>query len=97
MQYKIEIRPLATIEIIEAYDWYESQREGLGLEFLHELDVFYDSLLRNPETYSFYEDTVREGKLYRFPYKVIYEIFDEVIAVFSVFMTSQDPLIKRRG
>jgi hypothetical protein len=37
MQYKIEIRPLATIEIIEAYDWYESQREGLGLEFLHKL------------------------------------------------------------
>jgi len=91
MNHKIEIRPLATIEILEAYDWYESQREGLGLEFLHELDVFYDSLLRNPETYSFYEGTVREGKLHRFPYVIVYEVFDEVIAVFSVFMTSQDP------
>jgi len=75
MQYKIEIRPLATIEIIEAYDWYESQKEGLGPEFLHELNVFYDSLLRNPKRYSFYEGTVREGRLHRFPYVVVYEVF----------------------
>ena len=33
MPYSIELRPLATLEIIEAYDWYESQREGLGLNF----------------------------------------------------------------
>ena len=61
MSFKIEIRPLATIEIIEAYDWYESQREGLGVEFLNEVENFYNSLLRNPETYSFYERPVREG------------------------------------
>jgi hypothetical protein len=36
--YKIEVRSLATIEIIEAYDWYELQKEGLGLEFLNELE-----------------------------------------------------------
>ncbi len=41
MQYKIEIRPLATIEILEAYDWYELQKEGLGLDFLNELENFY--------------------------------------------------------
>ena len=50
MAYKIEVRPLATIEIIEAYDWYELQKEGLGLDFLNELDNFFDSLLRNPNT-----------------------------------------------
>ena len=33
MQYKIEVRPLAALEIIEAYDWYELQKAGLGLEF----------------------------------------------------------------
>jgi toxin ParE1/3/4 len=51
MAYKIEIRPLATIEIIEAYDWYELQREGLGIEFLMELEIFYTTLQRNPDTY----------------------------------------------
>ena len=53
MPYKIEVRTLATIEIMEAYDWYEMQREQLGLEFLEELDKFFESLLRNPHTYSY--------------------------------------------
>ncbi len=45
MDYKIEVRQLAVFEIIEAYDWYELQREELGLEFLDELDKLYENLL----------------------------------------------------
>lgn len=33
MSFKLETRPLAAIEILEAYDWYELAKEGLGLEF----------------------------------------------------------------
>jgi toxin ParE1/3/4 len=50
MAYEIEIRPLAVVEIIDAYDWYETQRQGLGLEFLNELENFYNSLLINTHT-----------------------------------------------
>jgi plasmid stabilization system protein ParE len=95
MFYKIEVRPLATIEIIEAYDWYELQRDGLGVEFLNELDKFYESLLRNPDAYSYYEQPVREGKVHRFPYRVVYEVFETVIVIYSVFMSKQDPIRKR--
>lgn len=95
MDYKIEIRPLAKIEVIEAYDWYESKKEGLGLEFLNELQYFYETLLRNPFTYSYFEEAVRQGKVNRFPYVVIYEVFDEKIVVYSVFMAKQDPSRKR--
>jgi plasmid stabilization system protein ParE len=95
MAYKIEIRPLAATEIIEAFDWYEIQKENLGFEFLDELDKFYKTLLRNPDTYSYYEKPVREGKIKRFPYTVVYELFDETIVVYSVFMAKQDPIKKR--
>ena len=97
MQYKIEIRPLASIEIIEAYDWYEMQREGLGMEFLNELDNFYNSLLRNPHAYAYYQEPVRQGRMKRFPYTVVYEIFDNSIVIYSVFMIRQDPSKKRSG
>ena len=96
MQYKIEVRPLATMEIIEAYDWYELQREQLGLEFLDELDKFFESLLRNPHTYSYYEKPVREGKVNRFPYTVVYEVVETTINIYSVFMAKQGPSKKRR-
>ena len=49
MPYKIEIRPLAAIEILEAYDWYELQREGLGLEYLEELEYFTTLYLETPK------------------------------------------------
>lgn len=95
MQYKIEIRSLAVIEIIEAYDWYELQKQGLGLDFLNELDIFYESLHRNPHTYSYYEKPVREGKINRFPYTVVYEVIETSIIIYSVFMAKQSPSKKR--
>jgi len=95
MPYTIEVRPLAAIEILDAFDWYEEQLEGLGSEFLEELDRLYDTLNINPFTYSFYEKPVRQGKINRFPYTVVYEIFDQVIVIYSVFMFRQDPEKKR--
>lgn len=97
MAYKIEVRPLAAIEILEAYDWYESAKQGLGMEFLNELEAFYENLHRNPHTYSYYEKPVRQGKLNRFPYVVVYEFLDHIstLVIYSVFMAKQDPAKKR--
>jgi toxin ParE1/3/4 len=97
MSYKLEIRPLAAMEVFEAYDWYELQREGLGAEFLDELEAFYTSLLGNPTSFGFYDKPVRQGKMNRFPYVVVFEIFDESVVVYSVFMTKQDSSKKRLG
>ncbi len=51
--------------------------------------------LANPNIYSYYDKPVREGKLNRFPYTVIYEVFDSTIIIYSVFMANQDPAKKR--
>jgi hypothetical protein len=95
MLYRIEIRPLAAMEVIEAYDWYELQKEGLGADFLQGLETFYNALQHNPHTYAYYYKPVREGKITRFPYTVVYEVFDTSIVIYSVFMTKQDPEKKR--
>ncbi|GAA4463443.1 hypothetical protein GCM10023093_11910 [Nemorincola caseinilytica] len=97
MSYNIEVRPLAALEIIEAYDWYESQRRGLGHTFLTDLETFYDSLLVNPFTHSYYKNNVRQGILHKFPYTVVYEVFGNAIVVYSVFMDRRDPEKKRTG
>jgi hypothetical protein len=97
MAYKLEVRPLATIEILEAFDWYELQREGLGVEFLDELETFYSTLLHNPSSHGYYDKPIRQGKINRFPYVVVFEIFEESIVVYSVFMSKQDPSKKRLG
>ena len=80
---------------MEAFDWYELQQAGLGSDFLNELDIFYNSLYRNPKTHSYFKKPVRQGKINRFPYLIVYEIFDATIVVYSVFMARQNPAKKR--
>ena len=95
MDYKIEIRPLAALETVEAYDWYEQQREGLGLKFLADLDCFYSLISQHPHIYSYYEKPIRQGLLDKFPYQVVHEVFDDTIVIYSVFMARQNPIKKR--
>ena len=95
MKYTIEVKALAAIETIDAYNWYELQREGLGAEFLNALDMFYSKLLDNPYIHSYYSENVRHGKLDKFPYSVVYEIFETAIVIYSVFMAKQDRSKKR--
>lgn len=95
MGYRIVFRPLAMIDVLETYDWYQTQREGLGNEFLQELEIFQETLLLNPNIYSFYDEPVRQGRLRRFPYLVVYEVIDDSIVIYSVFMIKQNPEKKR--
>ena len=39
--YQIVEKPRAILMAKEAYEWYEKQKQGLGDEFLKELDKFY--------------------------------------------------------
>jgi len=62
MNCKIEVRPLAMIEMAEGFDSYESQREGPGYEFLESVDQFIAGLISNPFTHSFFEEPVDRGQ-----------------------------------
>ncbi len=95
MIYTLEIRPLATIEIIEAYDWYELKSIGLGNKFLLDLDNFFFILVTSPQIHSYYQKPVRQGRLSNFPYLIVYEIFAQMVVVYSVFMARKDPGSKR--
>lgn len=95
MVYNIQIRPLAALEIVEAYEWYESQKAGLGIEFLNAFESFQALLQQQPLTYSYYKEPVRQGLIERFPYVVVYEVFDTTVVIYSVFLTHRYPDKKR--
>jgi hypothetical protein len=95
MGFNLIVQSLAAVEIIEAHDWYEMRKDGLGVEFLNELEDFYKKIISNPTFCSYYEKPVRHGSLKRFPYTVVYEVVNESIVVYSVFMERRNPLKKR--
>jgi toxin ParE1/3/4 len=51
MAYIIAVKPGAEEDIIQAYNWYEDQREGLGEEFLFELEFYYQKLEHQPTAF----------------------------------------------
>jgi len=70
---------------------------GLGTEFFNYLDGYFQTLKNEKALFEIKRMPVfRELPLKRFPYVIIYENFQDLIIVYSVFNTSQDPTKKRK-
>ena len=89
---RIVVRPSATADIAEAYDWYESQRDGLGEEFLAALTATQARLLEYPESHPvLHRDTRRALLPRRFPYGLYYRIVGDIMAVVACMHASRNP------
>ncbi|MGA2078048.1 MAG: type II toxin-antitoxin system RelE/ParE family toxin [Terriglobia bacterium] len=91
MSAKPILAPEAEQDIADAYDWYEARRPGLGEDFLSCVDACIQGICRNPEMYAVVHQAYRRALLRRFPYAVFYEHTGDLVTVYSVFHTSQDP------
>lgn len=78
------VRPEAEQDLVEGRDWYERQRQGLGLEFLNEVDEVFDRIRKSPGLYAVAYRGVRPARLDRFPYVTYFRILDDVIEVIAV-------------
>lgn len=89
--YELLIKPRAVLMQKEAYEWYESQKEGLGELFLQELDSRYKKLISNPLAYAHRDEKYRHVALRKFPYVIVFRIIRKTIVVYAVFHTSRNP------
>lgn len=98
MSLKIDFSKRATVEIDEAYNWYESQLLGLGNAFLEELEKSVAKISSNPTYYGFADETktIRDLLVKPYPYLIVYEIFENSILIHSVFQSRQHPNKKFR-
>ena len=68
--------PLAARELVEAVEYYDEARRGLGDEFLHEVERVISFLDQYPEAAPKVGREVRRLVLARFPYSLIYRHLD---------------------
>ena len=98
MKWRLVIRPRAETDLREARTWYESQRAGLGAEFLAEIDATIQVLIRDPRLHPVYYHGFRRVLARRFPYKLFYRLEDDQIIVFRVLHVRRDhPRLLRPG
>lgn len=91
MNHPLIIRPEAENDLIEARDWYEAQREGLGAEFLTAIDGVFSRIRETPELYAAEYKGVRRAGMNRFPYIVYYRLIENTVEVIAVQHGSRSP------
>jgi plasmid stabilization system protein ParE len=84
--FDVEIK----INLREAYEWYERKKEGLGDSFLEALQKSLDAIAQNPNNYSYTDESKRRIIIRKFPYKIIYQVFENEIYVSAIFHFKQN-------
>lgn len=77
--------------LAEGRDWYDSHRQGLGLEFLTAVERVFARIRETPELHAVELRGVRRTGTERFPYVVYYRLLIESIEVLAVLHGSRDP------
>jgi len=78
-------------EIKHAYDWYQRQMEGLGEDFIEELESACQAIVQLPETWPKYTRHCRRFLLRKFPFSVVYTANDDSVFVLAVMHNSRRP------
>jgi plasmid stabilization system protein ParE len=93
MSLPVVLRDEAQTEFDEAFDHYEGQRPGLGIQFAERVQDVFDRISANPQLHAVVLGDVRKAVVSRFPYCVYYRAEPARVQVIAVFHTSRDPSI----
>lgn len=88
---RVNIQPQALTDVEEAAAWYETQQNGLGTEFVLELDAAVERATANPTIYEIQYLEARRVLLRRFPYSVYFIYERDVVEVFAVLHQHSAP------
>ena len=73
-----------------AFDWYEEQNPGLGLEFLDSVELTISSIEHRPQLFAIFHKQFRRALLRRFPFAIFYTLEEHSIVIHAVFDCRQD-------
>ena len=91
MTPRLVLRPQAEAELLDARDWYEDQRRGLGRAFASEVDRALGGILQAPLAYPRVQGEIRRALVRRFPYAIYFRAMPDEIIVLAVIHGRRHP------
>ena len=91
MSLSVVLRSEARAEFDEAFDWYEQQRPGLGVDFAAHVQEALDRIADTPELHPKVFQDARCALVRRFPYSLFYQVEAHQVVVLAVFHGKRDP------
>lgn len=92
MTRRVSIREAAEADLREAHEWYETQRPGLGDEFLVSIAEALTRLESDPERFPIYFRGFRRVLTKRFPYRLFFQTAGETVIVFRILHAARNHL-----
>lgn len=86
------IRARAKAQFREAANWYESQSQGLGLEFVRSVEVALAVIARQPKLHAKFKGEIRRVPMRRFPYFIFYLEDGRNVVVLRCIHQSRNPI-----
>lgn len=99
MAYQLKLHEKAYEEYIQAYEWYEQKRIGLGEKFSIKVEEKLLQIIQHPQFYSRKQNNnFREVKVENFPYMIVYEFLSrkDLIHIAAIYHYKRDPKRKYR-
>ena len=84
-------RPAAAADVEDAFLWYESQRPGLGDEYLDEIALVLRAIADHPNRFPVLHRGTQRALLHRFPYALFYRVIDEQIIIVACMHGKRNP------
>ena len=78
---KLIFHPDVSSEIKASYKWYQVKVNGLGENFINELESAYQAIVEFPKTWPKFQKGFRRFMLSRFPFSVIYRKENKFISL----------------
>ena len=91
MTPRLVLRPQAEAELLDARDWYEDQRPGLGGAFAAEVDRALARIVQAPSVYPRVQAETRRALAPRFPYAIYFHAMPDEIVVVAVIHGRRHP------
>ncbi len=87
----LRFHPDIALEVKASFFWYQEQANGLGDDFLDELESAYQAIKELPRTWPLFQSGLRRFVLSRFPFSVIYREHNDSIYIVAVMHNSRKP------
>jgi plasmid stabilization system protein ParE len=88
---RLVLRPQAEAELLDARDWYEEQRPGLGRAFATEVDMVLARIVQAPLAYPRVQGETRRALVRRFPYAIYFHAVPDEIVVLGIIHGRRRP------
>ncbi len=95
MSHGLVVRPLAEQDLLEAQEWYELQRPGLGGEFRGAIDDLLERVADHPRLYPPVYRGLRRAVVRRFPYLVFFAVGPQVVTIVACLHGRRRPGLVR--